>query len=115
MFELQYYTVNSALNQRFLAGMPMQSTEITMHGFVSGRVQGVFFRVETQKMAVKLGLRGWVRNTADGRVETLICGSNPAVESMVRWLGNGPPLAKVNSLELEPVNGIELTGFQIRP
>ena len=92
----------------------MKTTEITLHGTVSGRVQGVFFRVETQKMAIKLGLNGWVRNLDDGRVEILICGSARAIDIMRNWLANGPPLAKVLSLQLEPVDYVSVVGFQIR-
>ena len=92
----------------------MHSEELTLHGFVSGRVQGVFFRAEAQKVAMKLGLLGWVRNVADGRVEILICGSKWATDAMREWLSHGPPLARVVSLELDLIEPRQVTGFQIR-
>jgi len=88
--------------------------EITKHGFVCGRVQGVFFRAETQKMAVKLGIRGWVRNATQGRVEILICGSKTATDLMGDWLAIGPPLAKVETLELGLIDTTPVAGFHIR-
>ena len=92
----------------------MRSSEITLHGFVRGRVQGVFFRAETRNKAVELGLRGWVRNVADGRVEVLICGSKLATDAMKEWLAGGPPLARVDSLQLDLVETPGVTGFYIK-
>ena len=83
-------------------------------GLVKGRVQGVFFRAETRRMALRLGVSGWVRNTGEGHVELLICGEPDAIDSMRQWLADGPPMARVDSLELLqcPVTGLE--GFTIR-
>lgn len=72
---------------------------ICVHCFVSGKVQGVFFRRETQKFGMRLGLTGWVRNTKDNRVETVICGEKESVEKLVNWLSTGPPLAQVSGIE----------------
>jgi len=90
----------------------MSSSKI-LHGFVSGRVQGVFFRAETQKMARKLELSGWVKNTADGQVEVLVCGHQDTVSKMVEWLQSGPAMARVESVQLEPVSGPAPMGFSI--
>ncbi len=66
------------------------------HVFVSGRVQGVAFRVATVEEAQRLGgLRGWVRNLRDGRVEALVEGERPKVEALVAWCHHGPPPARV--------------------
>lgn len=62
---------------------------------VSGKVQGVFFRASTARVAEELGLRGYARNLPDGRVEVLALGSDRALQALAAWLGQGPPLARV--------------------
>lgn len=62
---------------------------------VSGRVQGVFFRASTRDEARRLGLSGYARNLADGRVEVLAQGEAAAIEALAHWLEQGPPLARV--------------------
>lgn len=91
----------------------MSSTQQALHGFVSGLVQGVFFRAETQRMAVGLGLRGWVRNRPDGRVEVFLQGSVESLEEMRLWLQHGPRRARVEAVELHPVPDLPLDGFTI--
>ena len=61
---------------------------------VSGQVQGVFFRASTRFEAQRLGLGGYARNLADGRVEVLAAGTPQAVEQLARWLQHGPPHAR---------------------
>jgi acylphosphatase len=81
---------------------------------VRGRVQGVFFRAETQARAQSLGLAGWVRNTADGSVEAVLEGEQNLVESMVEWCRHGPAGANVDEVEVaweEPRGG---SGFAVR-
>jgi len=78
----------------------MNPKEIAVTGFVKGRVQGVFFRAETQKTAQQLKLRGWCRNTADGHVEVLLAGAPEQLNEMQQWLAKGPQLANVQSVEL---------------
>ncbi|MGH1462652.1 MAG: acylphosphatase [Neptuniibacter sp.] len=70
-------------------------TDITLHAFISGRVQGVWFRQSTKDKADSLGLGGWVRNLEDGRVEVIAVGENNAVKQLEAWLGQGPELANV--------------------
>lgn len=91
----------------------MGATDLAFHGFVSGRVQGVFFRAETRRKAIKLGLSGWVKNLNDGRVEFLISGSEQALAPMRSWLKVGPRLARVDQLLLEQVNLSCEPGFHI--
>lgn len=67
---------------------------------VTGRVQGVFYRASTEACARDLGLTGWVRNCADGSVELLACGEDAALQQMADWLWEGPPYAKVDSVEI---------------
>ncbi|MFV2004630.1 MAG: acylphosphatase [Gammaproteobacteria bacterium] len=68
--------------------------------FISGRVQGVFFRESTRRMASELSLMGGVRNLRDGRVEVLVAGDEKSVESLIKWLKTGPKLAKVSTIEV---------------
>ncbi|NJD52672.1 MAG: acylphosphatase [Candidatus Methanoperedens sp.] len=70
------------------------------HVFISGKVQGVFFRSSTKDMANKLGLYGWVRNLADGRVEAVFEGEKDAIEKMLEWCREGPQYAKVTGIEV---------------
>ncbi len=86
-----------------------------VHVFVSGRVQGVFFRAYTQKEAYKLGLKGWVRNLPDGRVEAVFEGEDSAVEEIIKWCHKGSPGAIVTKVEVieEPYKG-EFSTFEIR-
>ncbi|MEO4047858.1 acylphosphatase [Pseudomonas sp. CAU 1711] len=88
--------------------------QICLHGFVSGKVQGVSFRQCTQGEAERLDLNGWVRNLVDGRVEVLVEGEELAVRELEAWLARGPERARVDALELEeqPVQGI--AGFIVR-
>ena len=85
------------------------------HWFVTGRVQGVSFRHYTQKQATQLGLHGWVRNLADGRVEVWACGDQQQLEALHQWLTIGPTLARVDAVEqiVESLND-EVQGFEIR-
>lgn len=69
--------------------------------FVSGLVQGVYFRGSTQEKARELGLVGRVKNLSDGRVEAYYCGSDSAVAELEAWLSVGPHAARVDALETE--------------
>ena len=71
--------------------------------FVSGRVQGVFYRASAQKQAIALGISGFARNLPDGRVEVLAIGDALAVEALVEWLWRGPPAASVTGVESSDV------------
>ena len=85
------------------------------HVYVSGQVQGVFFRDSTRERAEQLGLAGWVRNLPDGRVEALFEGPSKKVQEMIRWCEEGPSHAEVESVatEFEASRG-DLTGFEVR-
>lgn len=67
---------------------------------ITGNVQGVFFRAETQDKAKKLGLFGWVRNTSDGGVEVLAQGSLEKLKALIEWCRNGPEHANVENVEI---------------
>ncbi len=85
------------------------------HIFVSGRVQGVAFRWYTRDRALELGLTGWVRNLADGRVEAWIEGEDEAVEEMRHWLETGPSHAHVTGADVREGEAKGRRGFSIRP
>jgi acylphosphatase len=78
-------------------------------------VQGVFFRDETRRLAVKHNVTGWVRNTYDGRVEAVFEGEKEAVEKLVEFCQRGPPYAKVTKIEVlqEELTG-EFKDFTVR-
>lgn len=84
------------------------------HVFVSGTVQGVFFRQATSEQARGAGVNGWVRNNADGRVEAVFEGSEDAVDSLVRWCHEGPPWAEVERVDVRREEPESLEGFRIR-
>ena len=90
-------------------------TAIRVHVLISGHVQGVFYRASTQRQAHALGVRGWVRNLPDGRVEAVFEGEEAAVQRMIAWCRSGPPNAYVTDVDVhsEPFVG-ELTGFNVR-
>jgi acylphosphatase len=72
---------------------------------VEGRVQGVWFRESTRKQADRLGICGHAINCSDGSVEVLACGEPEALASLGKWLHQGPPMARVQS-----VTGIAFEG-----
>lgn len=80
---------------------------------VSGRVQGVWFRASTRDRAQALGVEGRARNLVDGRVEVLMIGPPAALDALCEWLHQGPDLARVESVECDPVSPPALSGFSI--
>jgi len=84
------------------------------HVYVSGRVQGVFFRLNTKRQAQTHGVTGWVRNLDDGRVEAVFEGEESAVKLVVEFCSRGPRSAQVTdiSVDWEPFKG-EFQGFNI--
>ena len=86
-----------------------------VHLYISGRVQGVFFRARTREEAKKRGLTGWVRNLYDGRVEAVLEGDAEDIQSMIGWCRQGPPHALVTdvSVEGETYQG-EFSDFTVR-
>jgi acylphosphatase len=87
---------------------------VRAHLFVSGRVQGVFYRADCTQEAKRLGVSGWVRNLDDGRVEVVAEGPRAQVERLIEWCRTGSPMAKVESVEAnweEPTG--EFEGFRI--
>lgn len=85
------------------------------HVYVSGEVQGVFFRDSAREKAEELGLSGWVKNLPDGRVEAVFEGPPNEVREIVRWCEGGPPHARVENVdpEYDAAHG-NLSGFEVR-
>ena len=82
---------------------------------LEGRVQGVWFRAWTAEEATRLGLRGWVRNRADGSVEAQFAGAASLVDAMVEACRRGPPLARVQGLIAAAVEDDGMSGFRQLP
>ncbi len=74
---------------------------IRAHIYVSGIVQGVFFRSNALRKAVQLGVTGWVKNLSDGRVEIIVEGKDDLVNQMLAWCRNGPKGAVVKDIDFE--------------
>lgn len=87
----------------------------TKHVYVSGKVQGVYFRATTRKTAERLGVDGWVRNLPDGRVEAVFEADEDALEEMLEYCHEGPERARVEGVEVEdaPERG-PFDGFEVR-
>jgi len=84
------------------------------HVFVSGKVQGVYYRATTRDTAREHGVDGWVKNRADGRVEAVFEGPEDTVEKMVEWCHGGSPKANVRDVEVEYENPEGVDGFEVR-
>ncbi|NYT23482.1 acylphosphatase [Alcaligenaceae bacterium] len=81
---------------------PETSVEtLTVH--ITGKVQGVGFRMATVRHAHSLGVAGWVRNLDDGSVEALLQGPHDRIDEMLSWLHVGPPAARVRQVSTEEV------------
>ncbi len=87
---------------------------VRAHVFVQGRVQGVSYRAYAQHEAGRLGLRGWVRNLRDGRVELVVEGQKEGVERMLQWCHRGSPLAQVTKVTVEWEDPEGEGPFQVR-
>ena len=72
-----------------------------LHIFVSGLVQGVYFRANSLKTAKSLGVTGWIKNLDDGRVELMVEGEKNFVNQMLKWCKHGPPGAKIDNVSVD--------------
>ena len=84
------------------------------HVFVSGTVQGVYYRATTRDTARERGVDGWVKNLPDGRVEAVFEGDEDAVESMIEFCHEGSPAADVDDVEVEQEEPRGEDEFEIR-
>ncbi len=85
------------------------STLVARRCYISGRVQGVFYRASTRQKANELGCAGYARNLPDGRVEVLAVGEPNAVQSLLDWLWRGSPASEVKFVEVQelPLDGLD--------
>ncbi len=88
--------------------------KVCVHYFVSGKVQGVWFRAGTQDKANELGLTGWARNLPDGRVEVVACGERDKIRDLHEWLKQGPELANVSDVVSEEIAWQEHDRFGVK-
>jgi len=94
------------------ADPPAKARHVARRCLVSGRVQGVYYRVSAQQRARAAGIAGHARNLEDGRVEVLAYGEEPRVYEFIEWLWIGPSAAKVSDVVVEIV---ELHPAQLPP
>lgn len=87
------------------------SNQLCMRCYVSGKVQGVWYRATAKEQADQLGIQGWAKNLANGSVEVFACGSKEQLESLYSWLKQGPQLAKVEECTREYLPWEEHDGF----
>ncbi len=93
----------------------MSSDNIQIHVLVSGIVQGVFFRTETQKTAKANNVTGWVKNLDDGSVEAVIEGKKENVNNVVDWCHKGSPAAFVSNVKATEQSALSnFDGFKIQ-
>ena len=89
--------------------------KVRAHLFISGMVQGVFFRSETRDKAKKLDVKGWVRNLPDGKVEAVFEGEQENVKELIEFCRQGPPGARVTDVDITWENYAgEFRNFEVR-
>jgi acylphosphatase len=87
---------------------------VTRRFLVRGRVQGVGFRYFVERQAARLSISGWVRNTAEGHVETVAAGAEEILGAFEAELRRGPQLSVVESVSVEVVQDPRVSGFEVR-
>jgi acylphosphatase len=95
--------------------MDLSFVKARAHAIFRGRVQGVFFRANTERKARELGLVGWVRNLADGTVEAVFEGEKQGISKAIEWCRGNQPYAKVSSVDVtwdDPTD--QFTSFEVR-
>jgi acylphosphatase len=105
---------SSIFNIQLGRGVDMEN-KVRVRAVISGRVQGVFFRLETKKAAARYGVFGWVKNQRDGTVAAVFEGPKENVDLTLAWCKHGPPIARVLDVDVtwEAYKG-EFNGFEIR-
>ena len=90
----------------------MMIAELTRHLLIEGRVQGVYYRASMVEQATRLGVRGWVRNRRDGRVEAVAQGPADAVQALIDWARHGPAQARVTRVAVADMAAAEFEAFE---
>ncbi len=86
----------------------------TVHLLIRGKVQGVFFRESARKVAEKLNIKGWIKNTPDEKVEALITGEENDVDDFIQWCKKGPDRAKVKEVIVSKKAEILFERFEVK-
>ena len=87
---------------------------IAAHLTITGRVQGVGYRLWAKREARRLGLRGWVRNLSNGAVEALAIGDAAEVDAFIKACYSGPGMARVSAVRRAPASDDGTPGFEER-
>ena len=87
-----------------------------VHIFISGKVQGVFFRQSARVIAIKNNVNGWIRNLDDGRVEIVAEGEEQDIDNLTNWCKIGPANSRIDGFELfeEEPKMVEFDNFEVR-
>ncbi|MDQ6757168.1 MAG: acylphosphatase [Bacteroidota bacterium] len=85
----------------------------TIHLYIKGRVQGVFYRVTAKKVADKIGITGWIKNRKDDDVEAMATGTQEQLDEFIEWCRRGPEKAEVDEVILTPLTDSAFNNFII--
>ena len=85
----------------------------TVHLLIKGKVQGVFYRATAKDVAQALDLKGWVKNTKEGHVESIATGSEKALQQYIEWCRKGPEKAVVNSINVTSIKDEKFDDFRV--
>jgi len=86
----------------------------TVHLLISGKVQGVFFRETARKVAEKLNIKGWIKNTPDEKVEAMITGDEKDVNDFIKWSKTGPDRALVENVTVSKQSETFFKEFEVK-
>ena len=86
----------------------------TVHLLITGKVQGVFFRETARKVAEKLNIKGWIKNTPDEKVEAMITGDEQQVNDFIKWCKTGPDRAEVEEVMVSSEPEIFFKEFEVK-
>ena len=91
------------------------SSQFAQRYFISGRVQGVFYRASTREQALRLGITGYAKNLADGRVEVVAYGARESLAELQAWLWRGPMAAEVREVQVSTLDSYSVppSGFSV--
>ena len=85
----------------------------TVHLLISGKVQGVFFREASRRLAEKLNIKGWIKNTPEGKVEALVTGAEKDLDDFVNFCKTGPERADVDDVKVLKKQKIDFDKFEV--
>jgi len=85
----------------------------TIRIIITGKVQGVFFRANAKEMATKYEIKGWIKNTNDGKVEAMVYGQENKVKDFLEWCKTGPEKAEVDNVIVHELPEIKFNNFEV--